>query len=662
VFDPPSSPAAAGFQSTAVSIVVFAIGYLIVNVVLGRRRVDPVVRAGLVLPALLGASLVLMLVHYVSGGSLFTHPGVVRAITVAGTVALVFSTFVRRRRFPGPFPRDAALALLGVTFVALIIWGRIVFEVLPANKGDTNFHMGFAASLLNGEQLPSNALTGYIPNYYPWLFHFVSAWLSTLTPGGRPFHSLGPLQLLQIAGSAASLFALGYALWQKWLGGLSTALLGTLTGGFGFLAESPRLVYKVRGPGSEVSLMFGDLLARRSHNVSFHNLAPVYPREISYGMVPVLMLLFLLALRTQERLYLITAGFVLGLIGLTGGEAFIAGVLIAVAFVGLLAGGIGRIRAALYIGLPAAMLYGLWFGPLMFNYFKYGGFFDLSMDPVDVALPHVLGGWGIITPLAALGVALLVTRLRSDHGAPVVVLSLVVVGGLLFASLWLGPALGAGFSTLGRAHRYWPIFALAVAICGSFGLLWILEKAVRLHVMAGILLLGAVSGVGLASPLIGTLLLKEDLLSRPGSGDPALRTALRGEEYSWLNVLSPAPGQRCTIAIPEHLTVRGYAYTGYRMVSYVWARRPVNRARVRWREIYSHIPTDAERQVATRRLVFAQGSKVRYREVVARYGVDRVLVPGALLDSPALDGYQIDEAYNGSEIFGVVHTGDCSET
>jgi hypothetical protein len=47
---------------------------------------------------------------------------------------------------------------------------------------------------------------------------------------------------------------------------------------------------------------------------------------------------------------------------------------------------------------------------------------------------------------------------------------------------------------------------------------------------------------------------------------------------------------------------------------------------------------------------------------VARYGVDRVLVPGALLDSPALDGYQIDEAYNGSEIFGVVHTGDCSET
>jgi hypothetical protein len=651
----------AGFHSTVVALMVFAIGYLIVNAVLGKRHLDPVVRAGLVLPALLGASLVLMLVHIVSGGRLFAHPGVVRAITGLGTAGLAFSTFVRGRRFRGAFPAGPALALLGVVLVALFIWGRIVFELLPAGRGDTALHMGWASSLLNGERLPYNALTGEIPNYYPWLFHSLIAWLSALTPGGRPFHTLGPLQLLQVSGAVTSLFALGYVLWRKWVAGFSTALLGALTGGIGFLAESPQLVYKVRGGGSEVATAFGDLLARRSHNLSFHNLAPIYPREISYALLPALLLLLVLSLRTGRRFYLIAAGVVLGLIGLTGGEAFIAGSAVAAGFV-LMAGKVGRIRAALYVGGPAAILYSLWFGPLILNFRKYGGFFDLSAAPVELTPLQVLGGWGIVTPFAALGVGLLATRLRSDDGARVALVSLVAIGAVLLVSLAAGSGVGGGFETLGRPHRYWPMFFQAVAVCGGFGLAWALQEMARLHRVAAVALIVAVSAVALASPWIGSRQVKKELLAKKLSANPALMAALRGDMSSWPAAISPTPGQRCTIAVPRPLTVASYAYTGYRHVWYVWTNVHRNSARVRWREIYSYIPTDAERRFDNEVLTTAQGVTGRYyREIVERYGVDRVIVPEAALDSTALDGYRIDEGYSGNTRYGVVHTGDCSD-
>ncbi|MGH2787656.1 MAG: hypothetical protein ACRDJV_07065 [Actinomycetota bacterium] len=662
MFGAPSGAAMAGFQSTVVALVVFAIGYLIVNAVLGKRPLDPVVRAGLVLPALLGASLVLMLVHIVSGGRLFAHPGVVRAITGLGTAALVFLTFARGRRFRDAFPAGPALALLGVVLVALFMWGRIVFEVLPAGKGDTALHMGWASSLLNGERLPYNALTGEIPNYYPWLFHSLIAWLSALTPGGRPFHTLGPLQLLQVASAVTSLFALGNVLWRKWAAGLSTALLGALTGGFGFLAESPRLVYKVRGGGSEVATAFGDLLARRSHNLSFHNLAPIYPREVSYALLPALLLLLVLSLRTGRRFYLIAAGVVLGIIGLIGGEAFIAGSAVAAAFVAV-AGRLGRIRAALNVGVPAAILYGLWFGPLILNFRKYGGFFDLSAAPVELTPLQVLGGWGIVTPFAVLGAGLLAARLRSDDGARVVLLSLVAIGGVLLVSLAAGSGVGGGFETLGRPHRYWPMFFQAVAICGGFGLVWALQGMARFHRVAAIALIVAVSAAALASPWIGSRQVKKELLAKSLSSNPALMAALRGDMSSWPAALSPAPGQRCTIAVPRPLTVISYAYSGYRHVWYVWSRAHRNSARVRWRDIYLHIPTDSERRFANEVLTSAQGATGRYyRKIIERYGVDRVIVPEAALNSPALDGYKIEEASSGNEAYGVVHTGDCSDT
>lgn len=659
MFGPPSDLTLAGVQSLAVALIVFGLGYLIVDAIFGRRDIDPIVRVGLVFPALLGASLVLMVVHVASGGRLFAHPGAVRTVTVLTFVALAMSRFMRQRRYPGEFPKRAVFALHGITLVALFIWGRSVFELLPAAKGDTIFHMGWAASLLNGEKLPTNALTGEIPNAYPWLFHAIVAWLSALTPGGRSFHALGPMQLLQVTGGVTTLFALGYTLWDRWVGGISTALLGALTGGFGFLVDKPRLVYEVRPPGSiAIARTYGDLMAVRSYNLSFHNLAPVFPRDVSYALFPALLLLFVVGLRTGDRLYLVAAGFVLGFLGLAGGEAFFVGAVVTALFVAS-AAKLGRIRTALHIGIPATLVYALWLGPLVFNYFKYGGFFDLSDEPVVLTPLQVLGSWGVVTPLALVGVALLVGRLRRDEGALVAVLSLVAAGAMLLAVVAAGAGVGGGLETLGRAHRYWPVFYLTAAICGGFALFWILERAARAHVVAAIAVFVTVSVVALASPLIGAGQVKEELLRSAATGNPTRRAALRGQE-NWLTALAPAPGRRCTIAVPKEISIDSYAFTGYRHVLYAFSNTIGNMARVRWREIYLDIPTEADRLEANSILVSARGSADRYREIVDRFQVDRVLVPETALGSPALEGFKIEETDGTGEDFGVVHTGECS--
>jgi hypothetical protein len=397
---------------------------------------------------------------------------------------------------------------------------------------------------------------------------------------------------------------------------------------------------------------------RRSYNFVFHNLVPVHPREVTYTLLPALVLLFVLAMRTEERIYLIAAGFLLGIIGLTGGEAFFAGTVMCVAFVGI-SGKSRRVRAAIHIGVTAVVTYGLWLVPLVVNYMKYGGFVDTVSEPVVLTPLQVLGGWGVMTPLALLGAGLLAVRIRRDDGALITLMVAVVTGALLLAVVLGGADLASGFETLGRAHRYWPMFFLALAICAGFGLFWLLDRAASWHIAAAVAVFGAVSVFALASPWIGT----RDVQDPDQVGlipiDATLTAALQGDETAWMAVLSSAPGRLCTVAVPEELMVISFAFNGYRHVIYGWAKPP-NTARVRWKEIYSHIPTEADRRRVNDILVYAVGSRKSYREVLDRYGVDRVLVFKVHAESPALAGYRMEPARSHGEEFVVVHTGNCS--
>lgn len=212
---------------------------------------------------------------------------------------------------------------------------------------------------------------------------------------------------MQLAGSVLTLFALGRQMTGV-SGGAAAALFGALSGGFGWLkARGAALVFDPRGGGGQAATQYlGDLLYRRSYNSSFHNLVPVFPRDVAYVLLGGFLLLCFAGLaddRARARL-LVGGGLLLGLIGLTGGESFVVGLAAAIGI------GLGQVRGRRLktlacVVLPALVLSSLWLIPLAFNYVRFGGFVNTASPLVALDPLSVLGAWGIVAPFALLGVA-----------------------------------------------------------------------------------------------------------------------------------------------------------------------------------------------------------------------------------------------------------------
>ncbi len=314
----PTTAPVAAFQSLLVAGAGFAFGYLLVSTLI--PRVSRVVRWALAFPALFAFALACMGVHIVTGGWLFSSPWAVRIVTFASAVACV----VLRRRHRSADETEGradAWAALAVVVIALFVTSTPLFRSLPLPADpDIQLHMGWSAQLLNGESTPSAPITGDVPNYYPWGWHGLVAFLSAFTPGGHPMFVLGPLQLLQVAACALGLFALGRVLTERWIGGVGAALFGAFGGGLGFFALRSMDVVMF----AEDDLTYGgDLLFWRSYNASMHNLPPPYPRDIAFALFIAFLVLGAAAYKERTRWPLLGAGVVLGMLGLTGGEAFI---------------------------------------------------------------------------------------------------------------------------------------------------------------------------------------------------------------------------------------------------------------------------------------------------------------------------------------------------
>jgi hypothetical protein len=93
------------------------------------------------------------------------------------------------------------------------------------------------------------------------------------------------------------------------------------------------------------------------------------------------------------------------------------------------------------------------------------------------------------------------------------------------------------------------------------------------------------------------------------------------------------------VAVSGNLLAREvFAYTGYRLVLWVTVPGRTNWARIRWRDIYQHIPGDLERARDNRILTHGKGPPARWRAVAHKYGVNFVIVPQAHAASPVFDG------------------------
>lgn len=653
----PSGPLVAGIHSFIVAGGFLIFGYLLSRSLLGRWLPDPTAHWGLAIPSLCAYASLIMVVHVATRGLLLNHRPAVVLIVVLTLGVLI----LRVRSSPAPrlTPLDR-LIMVGLVVLGLAVWGSPVLRLLPLYfGGDIDIHMGWTEQLLNGEPTPSAPLTGNIPNFYPWLFHGITAVVTIFTPGGRAFHSLGPLHLLTVMGSILALYALGREVGKKRTTGAGAALFGALSGGMGFfLVDGYDLVLN-RGresdPGAQMRYL-GDLVFERPSNLAFHNLAPVFPREIAFIVLEGLLLLLIVGLSRKRRELVYAGGVALGIIGLIGGETLIAGAVVSLAAV-TVAGTSGRFISAVRLLIPAGLVYSLWLIPMVVNYRQYGGFADLGFGELQVTPLGLLVAAGIVVPFAIIGAAVLIRRMTQDPRARVVLATFLAMVGVIVVSTIASMLLGEGFETLSRRHRYWPLLHLSIALAGGIGLDIILRSVHRWSRVAAAFLIVTVSTAALASPIIASVALPSRL-----ERQPLLSSALVGDPEAVLNVFTRSGHRRCIGAVPPPLSRRAFSYSGYRLVlysaSYAALDRP-NVARIRWRDIYASIPRQRERATDNRILTQAAVGDPAWTNAAERNKVDVVVrTPRGSVETTPF-GISTPEAEWHDTIVTVIDRGTC---
>jgi hypothetical protein len=627
------------FLSLLVGAALLGLGYLLVGAVISTARLDVIARWALSLTGAVAYALVLMVLHMASGGRVFSQPAAVRWGTLLLAAALMARKILRaRKRGAELSPQHAEVgALLSLLLLNLLVWGWPLLHGLPETTGDAPLHTGWASQLLNGDTAPSSALVGDIPNAYPWLFHALLASVTLFTPGGHTLVALGPLLVMQVGGLVLALFALGREVGGRWSTGAYAALFGATTGGFGFLlSRSPDLVFDVRSAGGSVRYM-GDFLARRSYNLSLHNLWPAMPRDLGFALVPAFLLLLLIGLRTPSDRFLVGAGAVLGLMGLTSPDGFI--VCAALLLIAIYLRPAGRLRAAGLVLLPALALYLLWLGPLLVSYLELGGFRDLSSKPVSLPAIAILFSWGVTVPFAVYGLVRWVPRSTRQQEARLLLAYAVAAGAVIVSSFLFPRLLGEGFTVLGRSHRYWPLMYLAVALYAALGATEsIAGTASRRRVLGGALLTVTVAAA-IASPALGTLDLRYEGL------DTYLGRSMTNQAPTLLSTFYPSVRRGCVVAARPRVAADLWQHTGYRFV--FWGRGGSDNPIVRWAHIFETTPTIDERLRDNELLVRGRGAPGAWQSTAGKYAVDVVVTSPRFRDRPAFRGYDVETVTSG---------------
>lgn len=555
----------AGIQALVIGSLGLFLGYLVVDALarLFRIELDAAATWGLALFGFTAVVTVMTLVHIATSGAIFSNTRLTQGLLFGVAVVAIAVRFLRRR--PVPFEREANLFVRWVPLLLVILgyvlWTPPAFELLPQSfNGDTTQHAIEGSQLLNGESTPSAPLTGDIPNDYPYLFHAEAATLARVTPGGRILHAYGPLLVLFVGGGVLTLFALGREL-GRWTSGVFLATFGALAGGFGWLiTRSPEVVTFVRDL-DEAKRYLGDFLVKRSYNMAMANLAPPFPRDLSYALFGCFLLLLVMGTKRKSVPLLVGAGIAVGMLGLTGGEAFFAA--LAISILATVIGIYRRVVLASAILVPALGLYACWAVPMVLNYVEFGGFEDLSALPVSFPTLLILGSWGLTTPFAFYGGLRVLPEVKFSIEARILLITLIVPAVTVLLTSLAGSILPEGISTLGRPHRYWPLLYFGLALFASIGAALFAEWLGRLRWYVGATAsLAIVAAAGL-SPLLTSL-----QYGRQIKVESMLHRALSGNSASVLNVVSPRPMGNCVVAAPASIGRMVVAYSGFRLVFY----------------------------------------------------------------------------------------------
>ncbi|HEX2088544.1 MAG TPA: hypothetical protein VHI54_01235 [Actinomycetota bacterium] len=608
-------------KAPLVAAVLMVFGYLLADAVSGNRNLDVLSRWALCLPALVTYAFLLMLAHMASGGRVFSNPWLVRIVTALVALGLVARKFTTARR-PASLPKREVLVASFVLLVAMVMWGAPVLRSVPLAPvgSDSGWHMGWANQLMNGEVVPSSILSGNVPNYYPWMFHAVAALTAAFTPGGRPFHALGPLQLMQVAAAVLLLFTIGRMVKSGWITGVTTAFFGSLAAGLSFalISRFDSVLATPRSGGP-----------RGTYNAVYNNLAPPLPRDLGYTLLLAFVLLALYGLLERSPVALIAGGVVLGLAGLTSAEFFFVGLgtaLLLTAF----SREMPRLAVAGAFFVPALSLFSLWLVPLVVNYARLGGFVNTTAVRATVlSSASILLSWGLATPFALYAALRWLPVNAAQPEGRVLLVFLVSAGVLVLASSAIPRLLGAGFAVVGRASRYWPVLHLAVALLAGVGAAQLFDRLVEWRPLAAVGVAAVLAGLALPLPLDVSL---ENAASAPGASP--LRSALLGRSRNFLTDVASAGRRHCTVAAPGSVPLQVFAYTGYRHVAYVGSgRHRGNYARIRWRDIYGRITRESDRLADNRVLTEGRGDPSAWRRLAFKYRLNFVVVAREKLEA-----------------------------
>jgi hypothetical protein len=421
----------------------------------------------------------------VTGGAVFGTPWFVPALAL---ILVIAGRSSLRMGLPRPL---WLVAVLGITLLVTFA-GPAIAGGSGVRTGDSPWHLGWSEQLLGGEPVPTGPAPEYGRNAYPWGWHAVIATLVRLVPGSTPLVAYESLHLLLLAAIPLSAAVLARRLDPD--AGWTAAIAVAFIGGFGWIVAGDAAF-----DATPADARFGADLVAASPNGLYALFPPALPRELGLVLVASVFVILATSIDLHDRRIATVAGIATGIVGLVSVP------LLAAAVLWLLACTWRKDRWDL-LGralLPAALVFALWAGPVVSLFVRHGGF--VSITPklgVEWPLHTALASWGLLAPLAVLGVVLAWRRRVSDPLFACAVASVVL---LVFAIARgeLGWRL-ANNATLLHQGRAWPVVHLLAAAFAGVALwrlfVWLRDRS-RAFAVAGA---AAVLFLGGASPVLAS--------------------------------------------------------------------------------------------------------------------------------------------------------------
>ena len=567
-------------QLIAVGLVTLAAGSLVVGWIDKRigsadgERLGPPERALISILSFFGFAIVLMLVHMLSGGTVFGFPGVVPMCAVV----LIVTAARRTKLVWRPSKLDLPVVVLGLALLTIYLLPILITGGSGVRTGDPPWHLGWTEQLLAGESVPTGPAPEVARNAYPWGYHSILATIVRLVPGSDPLGAHETVHVMLIA--AIPLAAACLARLVNRRAGLATAVLAALAGGFGWLRSGSSAFV-----ASPSEARFGADLVVASPNSVYELFPPALPREVALVVLGAATVAVVIAIRLADRRVQIVAGAAMGIVGLISVPMFVTAAVWTVS-VCLVALRSDRLLTLAAILGSAVAVFLSWAGPLTIDYLRFGGFVDITPQlGVEWALPIALASWGVLLPLAIAGVVLAVTTqppMMVRHLVACLADSCVLLG-LSIARARLDWGVFAN-ETLLHQGRIWPALHLlgaafaGIAVMAGYG--WVRARSKTVAMILVMILMA----MAVASPVVAARGVTR-ILDRYLKGFDYDGPDLASDSFARRAAAELGPDDIVAVEGSDGLAFLMFQLSGVRLATYDDPRLAGNELRIRFADL-----------------------------------------------------------------------------